>query len=142
MVFKIMPIVKTVTPGMRMISDIPITASEWHVMEAVWKLEEATAGEICAEMEDDGTPWHRKTIMTFVRRLLDKGALNYWKVGRDCVYSAAVTREECLLGEVKDFMEFIGKKKFAPLLKLYIAYHRPGEDEMEELREALRYEKK
>jgi predicted transcriptional regulator len=132
-----MPIVKKVTPGMRAISNIPITASEWHVMEAVWKLEEATAGEICDEL-DDRTPWHRKTVMTFLRRLSDKGALDRRKVGRNYVYFAAVTREQCLLREVKDFMELIGKKGFVPLLKLYIAYHRPGKKEMEELREALK----
>lgn len=137
MTFKIMPIVKKVTPGMRAISDIPITASEWHVMEAVWKLEEAKAGEIYAELEDS-TPWHRKTVMTYVSRLVEKGALDCRKVGRDYVYYAVVTREECLLREVKDFMDFIGKKGFVPLLKLYIVYHRPGKKEMEELRSALK----
>jgi predicted transcriptional regulator len=124
------------------LTNISITDCEWHVMEEVWRLGKATASEIIAGLEEQKTPWASKTIGTFISRLAEKGALRYRRVGRGYVYEAAVTREDCLLRDVAEFMEHIGKKGFAPLLKLYIAYHRPRAKEMEELRKALKQGKK
>ena len=116
---------------------LKITASEWEVMDAVWKLGEASSRQIIEAMKGHRPRWNAKTIRTFINRLVEKKAVKRRRVGGEYVYRSAAAKEQCLLPEAAKFMERIGKKGFAPLLALYLAYHRPGKKEKRELRAIL-----
>ncbi len=51
---------------------LKITASEWEVMDAVWKLGEASSRQIIEAMKGHRPRWNAKTIRTFINRLVEK----------------------------------------------------------------------
>jgi len=64
---------------------------EAAVMEAVWRLGQASVNDVCADI---GPEANYKTVMTVMNRLVEKGALRRARRARAYVYSAAETRED------------------------------------------------
>ena len=61
--------------------EIHLTDSEWIVMEVLWKDSPLTMMQITRELVTD-TGWTKHTVMSFLKRMEDKGALTQAR-GRD-----------------------------------------------------------
>ncbi|MCG3210272.1 MAG: hypothetical protein FOGNACKC_03903 [Anaerolineae bacterium] len=68
---------------------------EARLVEAVWKLNEASVQEVIDYLGGD---LNYKTTMTVLNRLVEKGVLQRQKSGRAFVYSATATRQDLLAG--------------------------------------------
>ncbi|HEY65681.1 MAG TPA: BlaI/MecI/CopY family transcriptional regulator [Caldilineae bacterium] len=66
---------------------------EAQIMDVIWRLEEATVGDVVTHLEGD---YHYNTIMTVMNRLVDKGFLVRRREGRAYIYSAVEDREAFL----------------------------------------------
>ncbi len=83
-----------------------ISDAEWQVMEAVWTL--TPPGALAADIVESlraSTNWSPNTIKTMLNRLVKKGVLRAEADGRRYLYSAAVTREQCVRQEGRSFLD-------------------------------------
>jgi len=82
-----------------------ITDTELEVLKALWGLESATVRQLHETLADEGRPWAYTTVLTLLRRLLEKGYVKASKEGRAHIYAAVVQRGDLLrqhLDELKD----------------------------------------
>ena len=119
-----------------------ITGAEWIVMRVVWEQGPVTAKavvEALATHED----WKPKTIQTLLRRLTDKGALDYVKQGREFVFRAVAAERDCQLEESRSFLQRVfGGGKIAPFLAAFVEQEALSPADVRELRRILGEEDK
>jgi BlaI family penicillinase repressor len=97
-------------------SPIPkISEAEWVVMEVVWRKHPLTALEVVRQLTSH-KQWQDQTIRTMLRRLIRKKALTYRAEGKVYYYSPAVSREQCVRGESRSFLERVFGGAAHPLL--------------------------
>ncbi len=70
-----------------------LTPLEALIMDAVWRLSEATVRQVKAHL-DPVKPMAYNTVLTMMRILRDKGFLETERNGRSDVYRPVVTREQ------------------------------------------------
>lgn len=75
---------------------------EARVMEIIWQLEEATVGDVLAQLGGD---YHYNTVMTVMSRLADKGVLTRRRTGRAHVYAPVEDRDAFLARVSRDVAE-------------------------------------
>jgi BlaI family penicillinase repressor len=92
-----------------------ISAAEWEALNVVWDRGTVTAAEV-SEALSPKTGWHQKTVNTFLTRLAAKGLLSIRREGKLNLYTARVTREQCVRRESQSFLERVFRGATAPLL--------------------------
>jgi len=125
----------------RMAKNSRISPSEWRVLEVLWDHHPATTREVVDRLGPD-SGWHPKTILTFLKRLVDKGFVHLKKDGRLNLYSPATNREECVVGESENFMKRVMTKLSAPALIHFIENAELSDDEIDQLEATLRERRK
>ena len=119
-----------------------ISEAEWLIMEVLWNTgRPVTALEVVQELSGRKA-WQDQTIRTMLRRLIRKKAVRYKADGKIYYYSAAVTREQCVRGESRSFLERVFGGAVQPLLVQLMQESRLSADEIAELRRILRQKEK
>jgi BlaI family penicillinase repressor len=72
-------------------------------MEVVWRKNPVTALEVVQQLAVH-KQWQDQTIRTMLRRLIRKKALKYRAEGKVFYYEPAVSREQCVRGESRSFL--------------------------------------
>ena len=105
-------------------------------MEVVWRRHPVTALEVVHEL----TPrheWQDQTIRTMLRRLIRKKALTYRADGKIYHYSPAVSREQCVRGESRSFLQRVFGGVPQPLLVQLMQETKLSSAEIAELKRIL-----
>jgi len=113
-----------------------ITDAEWNVMRIVWERGTATANEVVQALEG-AMHWKPKTVHTLLRRLTDKGALDYDKNGREFVFRPLVTERDCQLAESRSFLDRVFGGGVAPMVAAFVEQERLTPEEIAELKRIL-----
>ncbi|SHJ11764.1 Predicted transcriptional regulator [Mesonia phycicola] len=109
-----------------------LTNKEEEVMQALWKLEKAFVKEILAEMPN--SKLHYNTVSTIVRKLEEKGFVDYEAFGKTHRYFPMVSKE--VYSDY--FMKNATKKFFDNSYKKMVSFFAEEEKiSAEELREIL-----
>lgn len=73
--------------------------AEFELMRIVWKNEPPlSTNQIIACLDKDNT-WKPQTVLTLLMRLIEKGFLRSEKVGKERIYSPAISRKDYMLAE-------------------------------------------
>ena len=90
-------------------------------MEVLWGCGEdgATANRV-VEILDGESEWKPKTVHTLLRRLVDKGALQTEKVGREYCYRPLVSSHDSRLAESRTFLRKVFGGKVAPMVAAFV----------------------
>ena len=112
-----------------------ITDGEWEIMESVWQAVEQTPAAILARV-DAGNRSHR-TLRTMLARLVDKGAVKVRIDGTRHLYSAALTRGECIRSATKSFTQQFFAGDLKSLLLHFVEEETLTKAEILELQEKL-----
>lgn len=105
-------------------------------MRAVWERGTATANDVVQALE--GTMhWKPKTIHTLLRRLTDKGALDYEKNGREFIFRPLVTERDCQLAESRSFLDRVFGGAVAPMVAAFVEQEKLTPEEITELKRIL-----
>jgi BlaI family transcriptional regulator, penicillinase repressor len=108
-----------------------LTGRETQVMEAVWRLGEATAEQVREAMPD---PLHDSSVRTLLRTLDSKGYLRHEARGKAYVYSAKVGRVKAQGKVLRDVLAcFFGGSAEDLVLRLLEEDHLTPE-QLDELR--------
>jgi BlaI family penicillinase repressor len=114
-----------------------ISEAEWIVMEVLWRKHPITALEVVQQLSHH-KQWQDQTIRTMLRRLNRKKALSYRAEGKTYYYSPAVSREQCVRGESRSFLERVFGGAAHPLLVQLVQESKLSPDEIAELKRILR----
>jgi BlaI family penicillinase repressor len=113
-----------------------ISDSEWTVMRVFWARGEATSSDAITALEDE-THWKPKTIQTLIRRLVQKGALTYEKLGREFLYRPAVDEKTCERAASHEFLDRVFNGRLAPFLATFVESSKYSDAEIAELKRIL-----
>jgi BlaI family penicillinase repressor len=113
-----------------------ISEAEWAVMKVIWDQGTATANQVVSAI---GTKmaWKPKTIHTLLRRLVQKGALAYDKVGREFHFRPLVDAQHCTHFASRSFLDRFFDGHVAPFLACLLEREKLSAAEIEELRRIL-----
>jgi BlaI family transcriptional regulator, penicillinase repressor len=114
-----------------------ITEAEWTVMRVIWERGTATANDVVEALEG-AMHWKPKTIHTLLRRLADKGALDYEKSGREFVFRPLVTERDCQLAESRSFLDRVFGGGVAPMVAAFVEQEKLTAEEIVELKRILK----
>ena len=85
-----------------------ITAAELRIMKVIWQLGSGTVRQtLNALPKDEGPPPAYTTIMTMMKQLAEKGALEVDCKRQPFVYSPAVRRDQVLRQRVTQFLKTV-----------------------------------
>ena len=119
-----------------------ISEAEWIVMEVLWRNPRPlTALEVVQQLAAH-KQWQDQTIRTMLRRLIRKKALTYKADGKIYYYSPAVSREQCVRGESRSFLERIFGGAPQPLLVQLAQEPKLSATEIAELKKILQAKEK
>lgn len=118
-----------------------ISEAEWVVMEVVWRRHPITALEVVQELTAHKS-WQDQTIRTMLRRLISKQALTYKAEGKVYYYEPAISREQCVRGESRSFLERVFGGTAQPLLVQLVQETKLSPEEIAELKRILRDKEK
>ncbi|MFA9492355.1 CopY/TcrY family copper transport repressor [Streptococcus sp. E17BB] len=91
-----------------------LSASEWQVMRVVWAQGALPSSAIITSLQDKFN-WSPSTIKTLLGRLVDKGALQTERHGRQYIYSPILAEEASYQEEVRQAFDKICQRKHLPL---------------------------
>lgn len=117
--------------------DTKISDAELEILETLWTAGEAlNANEIRARLNEK-KDWERTTVLTLIRRLLDKGVIAQEK--REVYYYAPlVARSDYVKGETKSFLNKFFKGNAKNLAAALIEDEDLSREDIEELRAYFR----
>ena len=80
-----------------------LAPSEWRVMECLWTGPK-TLMELVRALKDSAG-WAKSTVTTMVRRMEEKGLIDYELSGRAKVFRAVLAREDAAAAETDSLLE-------------------------------------
>ena len=83
-----------------------ISESEWKIMRALWDHSPMPLGELIAKAGPENN-WNGNTVRTLLVRLVDKGAVQAEKQGRNYLYYPLARENECVMHETEHFLQRI-----------------------------------
>lgn len=93
-----------------------LTRTEFEVMEAIWEKDgKMTANEILENLPCE-KEWRIQTLITLLKRIVDKGYLETEKRGRERLFYAVISRDDYLKIETKDFLTHYYNNSFQNLV--------------------------
>lgn len=117
--------------------DIKISDAELEILEVLWAAGDAlNANEIRVRLNQK-KDWERTTVLTLIRRLLDKGMIAQEK-RKVYYYSPLVERNDYVKEETKSFLNKFFKGNARNLAAALIEDENLGREDIEELRAYFR----
>ncbi len=112
-----------------------ISESEMELMKLIWKNEgESTAAGLMAELQND---WQQTTVLNFLKRLVNKGALSVRREGKTNYYTPLVTEQEYKKEQTKGFLSSIHSGSVRNFLTALYGGEKPSREEIDELKQWL-----
>jgi len=122
--------------------DLPdLSPAEWEVMKVVWDNGSMATGEIY-ERVSENRDWAYSTVKTLVRRMAEKGWLEYRPVGNSFLYRPAVSRRRALRSAVKEFSERVLDGMLSPFVAYYAEEKHLSPEDIAELEKLVKRHRK
>ncbi len=113
---------------------ITVSDAELEILEVLWSSEDAlNAGEIRSRLQES-REWERTTVLTLIRRLLDKGILSQEK--REVYYyTPLIRREDYIKEETRNFVDKYFKGSSRNLAAALVNSEALTQEDISELRD-------
>jgi BlaI family transcriptional regulator, penicillinase repressor len=113
-----------------------ISDAEWTVMQVLWDLKQATAGEVIERVQG-ASDWNHRTVRTLIRRLVDKGLVTHTVEGQRHLYRPAASRQSCVRDEGRSFLSRVFQGDVSSLLTHFAREAGLNRNKIDELRNLL-----
>lgn len=110
-----------------------ISDSEMEIMNILWENGGEMISPSIAEKLEIG--WKTTTILTFLKRLEKKGAVNIRRENRINYYRACLTHEEYLHEQTEEFIREMHKGSVKNFLAALYGEKKPNDTELSEIKE-------
>lgn len=116
---------------------VKLSEAEWKVMSLLWEEAPQTMMQITNHFKKT-TGWTKHTVMTFLRRMEEKGAVRYEEGERAKLYYPRVERTEAVMQETEEFLEKVFDGRMGLMLNTMVEQEALSREEIAELHEILR----
>lgn len=116
------------TPG-----NINLGEAELEIMKVLWKAPEAVNSQYISEAVKDRT-WKRTTILTFLTRLVDKGALSAEKRGKSYYYTPLISQRDYRIIQTKNLITSLYNGSVRDFAVSFFEEQKVSEEDIKELR--------
>ena len=114
-----------------------LSDSEWKIADCLWNNESMTITELTHELSPD-TGWSKNTIITLLKRMIDKGAVTYVQEDRAKRFCPVIDRTEAELEETTSFLDKVYKGNVGLMISNLIGSEQLTEEQLEELRKIIK----
>lgn len=115
---------------------VKLSEAEWKVMTLLWEDAPQTMMQLTNHFKET-TGWTKHTVMTFLRRMEEKGAIHHEDGGRAKLYYPDVEKDEALLQETEEFLEKVFDGRMGLMLNTMVEKQALTKEEIAELYEIL-----
>ena len=119
---------------------VQVTEAEWKIMEVLWDHSPRTMTEITAILEPE-TSWTRHTVITLLKRMLEKGSISMDDTERAKKYTPLITREQASTEETHKFLSHVFKGKASLLVNHLVDAGDLSEDELKQILDMIKDKK-
>ena len=106
-------------------------------MSLLWEASPQTMMQLTKQLKET-TGWTKHTVMTFLKRMEEKGAVRYEEGGRAKLYYPKIARKEAVLQETEEFLEKVFEGRMGMMLNTMVEQQALSREEISELYEILR----
>ena len=114
----------------------PLGETEMEVLHHVWDLRRATVAEVQARILRERKVAYT-TVMTVMKKLADKGYLQYEKEGATYVYSAARSSEEVQRSLVDDLVSKVFRGSSLALVQTLVRHEDLTDEERRDIKQLI-----
>lgn len=113
-----------------------LSENEWYIMQVLWDKSPSSLREICDALKES-KGWTKHAISSFLKRMLEKGAIAVDESGKVKKYIALWSKEETILEETHSIMERVFKGDLLLLVSNAVKEQKLTKEEIEELKSML-----
>ncbi len=113
-----------------------LSHSEWKVMKIVWERKSCATRDICQEARKI-LGWSDSTVKTILRRLVDKGYLQYTQIGNSFLYRPARPALKSLLQAADILLDNALEGTTGPILAHMVKKGDLSKEEIQDLQKLL-----
>lgn len=117
------------------------TEAEWKIMEVLWESAPRTMREITQRLEPT-TGWTRHTVITLLKRMLEKGSIAVDESGPVKQYTPLLSREAASSQETRKLLSHVFSGKASLLINNLVDSGEITLQEMEEIMDLMRKDDK
>lgn len=121
---------------MKNMKKVNLSDAEWKVMNLLWEEAPRTMMQITNALKEE-TGWTKHTVMSFLKRMEEKGALHYAEGEKARLYYPDLKREEAALRETEDFLDRVFQGKMGMMLNTMVQQRALSREDLEELHKIL-----
>ena len=118
---------------------IRISDAEWKIEECLWDNGSMTITELTRELGVT-TGWSKNTIITLLKRMIEKGAVTFVQEERAKRFYPSINRTEAELEETESFLDKVYKGNVGLMISNLIGSEKLTDEQIEELRKIIREE--
>lgn len=116
---------------------VKLSEAEWKVMCLLWQEAPRTMMQITNHFKES-TGWTKHTVMTFLRRMEEKGAIHHEEGERAKLYYPDVGRDEAAEQETEEFLDKVFDGRMGLMLNTMVERKALSREEITEMYEILR----
>ena len=114
-----------------------LSEAEWKIADCLWRNNSMTITELTREL-GPVTGWSKNTIITMLKRMVEKGAVTYVQEDKAKRFSPAIDRTEAELEETTSFLDKVYNGNVGLMISNLIGSDQLTEEQLEELRKIIR----
>lgn len=113
-----------------------LSENEWYIMQVLWEKSSASLRELCDALSES-KGWTKHAISSFLKRMLEKGAISVDESGKVKNYIAVWNKDETILEETQSIMERVYRGNLLLLVSNAVKEQKMTKEEIEELKSML-----
>ena len=113
-----------------------LSENEWYIMQVLWEKSSASLRELC-EALSESKGWTKHAISSFLKRMIEKGAISVDESGKVKNYIPRWNKDETILEETQSIMERVYKGNLLLMVSNAVKEQKLTKEEIDELRSML-----
>lgn len=113
-----------------------LSENEWYIMQVLWEKSSASLRELCNALSES-KGWTKHAISSFLKRMLEKGAISVDESGKVKNYIPLWNKDETILEETQSIMERVYKGDLLLMVSNAVKEQKLTKKEIEELKNML-----
>lgn len=113
-----------------------LSENEWYIMQVLWEKSPSTLRDICEALKET-KGWTKHAVSSFLKRMLEKGAISVDESGKMRQYSAVWSREETILEETHSILERVYRGDLLLMVSNAVKEQKLSGEEISELKNLL-----
>ena len=114
-----------------------LSDAEWKIADCLWDKGSMTITELTRELGAI-TGWSKNTVITLLKRMIEKGAVTFVQEERAKRFHPAINRTEAELEETESFLDKVYKGNVGLMISNLIGSEKLTNEQIEELRRIIR----